>query len=84
MRELFQKQLEALHVMLIEMGALCEQVIERTYKVILSEDKAAAAEIIEKDSVIDLKEREIESACLKASATSAAGSNRFASGIRSA
>ena len=37
MRELFQKQLEALHVMLIEMGALCEQVIERTYKVILSE-----------------------------------------------
>lgn len=65
MRELFQKQLEALHVMLIEMGALCEQVIERTYKVILSEDKAAAAEIIEKDSVIDLKEREIESACLK-------------------
>lgn len=65
MRELFQKQLEALHVMLIEMGALCEQVIERTYKVILSEDKEAAAEIIEKDSVIDLKEREIESSCLK-------------------
>ncbi len=65
MRELFQKQLEALHVMLIEMGALCEQVIERTYKVILSEDKQAAAEIIEKDSVIDLKEREIESSCLK-------------------
>ncbi len=65
MRELFQKQLEALHVMLIEMGALCEQVIERTYKVILSEDKQAAAEIIEKDSVIDLKEREIESSCMK-------------------
>ena len=65
MRELFQKQLEALHVMLIEMGALCEQVIERTYKVILSEDKQAAAEIIEKDYVIDLKEREIESSCLK-------------------
>ena len=65
MRELFQKRLEALHVMLIEMGALCEQVIERTYKVILSEDKQAAAEIIEKDSVIDLKEREIESSCLK-------------------
>lgn len=65
MRELFQKQLEALHVMLIEMGAFCEQVIERTYKVILSEDKQAAAEIIEKDSVIDLKEREIESSCLK-------------------
>ena len=65
MRELFRKQLEALHTMLIEMGALCEQVIDRTYKVILAGDKKAAAEIIEKDSEIDMKEREIESACLK-------------------
>lgn len=65
MRELFQKQLEALHIMLIEMGALCEQVIERTYKVIETEDKEAAAEIMEKDSIIDMKEREIESICLK-------------------
>lgn len=51
--------------MLIEMGALCEQVIERTYKVIETEDREAAAEIMEKDSVIDMKEREIESICLK-------------------
>lgn len=51
--------------MLIEMGVLCEQVIERTYKVIETEDREAAAEIMEKDSVIDMKEREIESICLK-------------------
>lgn len=65
MRELFQKQLEELHTLLIEMGALCEQVIERTYLVLMAEDRNAASEIIEKDAVIDMKEREIESKCLK-------------------
>ncbi|QOV20870.1 phosphate signaling complex protein PhoU [Blautia liquoris] len=65
MRELFQKQLEQLHTLLIEMGALCEQVIERTYLVLMAEDKKAAAEIMEKDEIIDMKEREIEDLCLK-------------------
>lgn len=65
MRELFQKQLEELHTLLIEMGALCEQVIERTYVVLMAEDRDAASEIIRKDEIIDMKEREIESLCLK-------------------
>lgn len=65
MRELFQKQLEELHTLLIEMGALCEQVIERTYQVLMAEDRHAASEIIKGDDIIDNKEREIESLCLK-------------------
>lgn len=36
-----------------------------TYKVLMDEDHEAAREIIEKDSLIDLKERDIESLCLK-------------------
>lgn len=65
MRELFQKQLEKLHTLLIEMGALCEQVIDQSYTVLMAEDREEASKIIEKDSVIDMKEREIESMCLK-------------------
>lgn len=65
MRKLLDKQLESLHTMLVEMGALCEQVIERTYRVLIEEDKEAARQIIEKDEIIDMKENEIESICLK-------------------
>lgn len=65
MRDIFLKQLEELHTLLIEMGALCERVIERSHVALMNEDKEAAAEIIEKDGAIDMKEREIESMCLK-------------------
>ena len=65
MRNRFDAQLEQLHQKLIGMGNLCEQVISMTYKVLMDEDHEAAREIIEKDSLIDLKERDIESLCLK-------------------
>ena len=65
MRNRFDAQLEQLHQKLIEMGNLCEQVISMTYKVLMDEDYEAAKELIEKDSLIDLKERDIESLCLK-------------------
>ena len=65
MRNRFDAQLEQLHQKLIEMGNLCEQAISMTYKVLMDEDHEAAREIIEKDSLIDLKERDIESLCLK-------------------
>ncbi|MDD3222769.1 MAG: phosphate signaling complex protein PhoU [Clostridia bacterium] len=65
MRNRFDAQLEQLHQKLIEMGNLCEQVISMTYKVLMDEDYTAAKEIIEKDSQIDLKERDIEGLCLK-------------------
>ena len=50
---------------LVEMGSLCEQVIDATYRVLLEEDHEAAKEISKKDHEIDHKEREIESLCLK-------------------
>ena len=39
--------------------------IERTYQVLMAEDRHAASEIIKGDDIIDNKEREIESLCLK-------------------
>lgn len=65
MRNRFEAQLEQLNVELIEMGSLCEDVISMTYKVLMEENQAAAREIIEKDSVIDQAERDIENLCLK-------------------
>lgn len=65
MRNRFEAQLEQLNIELIEMGALCEQVIGKTYQVLMEEDREAAKDIIEKDVIIDQTEREIETLCLK-------------------
>lgn len=65
MRNRFDEQLEILHAELIEMGTLCEQVISKTYHVILEEDLEAAKEIQDQDSMIDQKERDIERLCFK-------------------
>ena len=65
MRNKFDRQLEKLHTELIEMGALCEKVIGETYKALMSEDITAAQIIMKEDNAIDLKERDIESLCLK-------------------
>lgn len=65
MRNRFDAQLEVLHQKLIEMGNMCEQVISMTYKVLMNEDYQAAKTIIEKDSSIDVIERDIESLCFK-------------------
>ena len=48
MRERFEQQMEILHTELIELGALCEQAIGRTYEVLLEGNQRAAEEIIEK------------------------------------
>ncbi len=65
MRNRFDRQLELLHTELIEMGALCEKVIGETYKALMSGDVEAAQHIMKEDNAIDLKERDIESLCLK-------------------
>ena len=46
MRERFEQQMEILHTELIELGALCEQAIGRTYEVLLEGNQRAAEEII--------------------------------------
>ena len=65
MREQFAKQMEKLHTELIEMGALCEHVIGETYQALMNGDTEVAGRIVNQDSAINLKEREIESLCLK-------------------
>ena len=44
MRERFEQQMEILHTELIELGALCEQAIGRTYEVLLEGNQRAAEE----------------------------------------
>lgn len=65
MRNKFDEQLELLNIELIEMGSMCEQTISNAVKALTSKDVEAARMVIEKDSEIDNKEREIESLCLK-------------------
>lgn len=65
MRSKFDKQLALLNKELIEMGALCEQVIAMAAKAISGGDFSLAEQIVPLDSEIDQKERDIESLCLK-------------------
>ena len=50
---------------LIEMGALCEEVIALSSKALTELDKTLAAKVAPLDTEIDQKERTIESMCLK-------------------
>lgn len=65
MRNRFDRQLEELHIELIEMGSMCEDVIRKTSKLLQSGDAKVAKEIRKEDSNIDEQERLVESLCLK-------------------
>ena len=65
MRSRFDEQLGLLNRELIEMGALCEEVIASAAKALLEGDTALAAEVKLRAGEIDRKERDIESLCLK-------------------
>ena len=65
MRSRFDEQLALLNKELIEMGALCEQVIALAAQSLTEGDTALAAGVSPLDVEIDRKEREIESLCLK-------------------
>lgn len=65
MRNRFDRQLEELHVELIEMGSMCEDVIRKTSKLLQSGDAKVAKEIRKEDNNIDEQERLVESLCLK-------------------
>lgn len=64
MRERFEQQMEILHTELIELGALCEQAIGRTYEVLLEETRERQKRL-SKRPVVDAKEREIEDLCFR-------------------
>ena len=65
MRRKFDEQLALLNRELIEMGALCEEVIALSSKALTELDKTLAAKVAPLDTEIDQKERTIESMCLK-------------------
>ena len=65
MRSKFEGQLLLLNRELIEMGALCEEVISMSAEALLSGDAALAKKVAPLDGEIDEKERTIESMCLK-------------------
>lgn len=65
MRNRFDRQLEQLHVELMEMGSMCEEVIRKTSRVLETGEKEMAKDIRKEDAKIDEQERLIESLCLK-------------------
>ena len=65
MRSRFDEQLTELNNKLIEMGALIENAIAQATKALVEQDTELAKKIMNSDSVIDDKEGEIESLCLK-------------------
>ena len=65
MRSKFDEQLALLNKELIEMGALCEEVISMAAKALENGDGALARKVAPLDSEVDQKERTIESICLK-------------------
>ena len=65
MRNRFDQQLAILNRELIEMGALCEDVISLAAKALISGDGETAKKVAPLDGEIDQKERTIETMCLK-------------------
>lgn len=65
MRNRFDKQLFELNREIIEMGALCEEVIGKTSKALSTGDAMLAKNVKTEASAIDQMERDIESRCMK-------------------
>ena len=65
MRVRFDEQLERLNVMLIDMGALCAEAITYAVKALETGKDEMRKKTFSADELIDDREREIESVCLK-------------------
>ena len=65
MRNRFDEQLAQLKKELIEMGALCEEVIAKASEALTRGDVTLAAKVAPLDEQIDRKERDIEALCLR-------------------
>ncbi len=64
-KNLFDAQVDVLNQQMIEMCGMIENTLEAASEVLQAMDVKRAQEIIEGDAVIDRKEREIESLCLR-------------------
>ena len=65
MRNRFDEQLAQLKKELIEMGALCEEVIAKASEALTRGDVTLAAKVAPLDEQIDRKEHDIEALCLR-------------------
>ena len=65
MKNRFDEQVDVLNTQMIEMGAMIETTIEGACDALLNGDLSKARAIMEADTVVDRKEREIESLCLR-------------------
>ena len=65
MRSRLDKGLETLNHEMIEMGALCEEVIAMATAALTSGDTELAQQVRPRDKEIDQKERDIETLCMK-------------------
>ena len=65
MRNRFDEQLDLLNQELIQMGALCEEVIDLVTKALVRGKSELAKKVAPLDGEIDQKERTIETMCLK-------------------
>lgn len=65
MRSRLDEQLERLNHEMIEMGALCEEVIALATSALTNGDDALAARVAPRDREIDQKERDIENLCMR-------------------
>ena len=65
MRNVYNKQLDQLKQMLMEMGGMIGSAIVKAIRALKDQDKELAGKAIAGDEDIDQKERDIESLCLK-------------------
>lgn len=65
MRNRFDEEMNRLHTMMIEMGALCESSIASAVKALLENDTTNARRATQLEGEINEKEREIEALCMK-------------------
>lgn len=65
MRSRLDTQLEQLNREMIQMGALCEEVIAMAAHAMTDGDSALAARVIPRGKEVDQKERDIEGLCMK-------------------
>lgn len=65
MRNRFDDQLSELNKKMIEMSAICEQLIDKAASALVNDDTALARQVITDSEGIDSSEREIEGLCVK-------------------
>ncbi len=65
MRDIYQGQLKSLHEQMVHMATLCEEAISKATEALTEGNVALAQEVIGGDVIINQKEREIESLCMK-------------------